>query len=161
MHSTIFQITTQRISKDCFLNENTLPQGDNSEFDYCREISEDERKTAINNLIETILPKGMFTLLNNDTIIYKGGAAEWYAKWVNRIQEKANKITPENITDWIGASYQLEEELKNPLGVGTRFYTEEHSFASYADQSGDFMRIICGFKDGTKLYIGGIIDYHY
>lgn len=71
MYSTIFQITTQRISKDCFLNENTLPQGVNSEFDYCREISEDERKTAINNLIETILPKGMFILLNKDTIIYK------------------------------------------------------------------------------------------
>lgn len=35
MHSKIFQITTTKVDKECYLNEDTLMQGDNSYFDYC------------------------------------------------------------------------------------------------------------------------------
>lgn len=34
MHSKIFQITTTKVDKECYLNEDTLMQGDNSYFDY-------------------------------------------------------------------------------------------------------------------------------
>ena len=30
MHSKIFQITTTKVDKECYLNEDTLMQGDNS-----------------------------------------------------------------------------------------------------------------------------------
>lgn len=35
MHSTIFQITTEKVEDGGLLNEDTLQQGDNSELDYC------------------------------------------------------------------------------------------------------------------------------
>ena len=40
MHAKVFQITKQRVSEDNILNENTLEQGDSSDYDYCSEISQ-------------------------------------------------------------------------------------------------------------------------
>ena len=50
MHSKIFQITETRVSKDNYLNEDTLTQGDDSFFDYCAEIDDEERQFHIDNL---------------------------------------------------------------------------------------------------------------
>ena len=77
MHSKIFQITETRVSKDNYLNEDTLTQGDDSFFDYCAEIDDEERQFHIDNLVNNILPKGMFELVSDDTIRYKGGAERW------------------------------------------------------------------------------------
>ena len=74
MHSKIFQITTTKVDKECYLNEDTLMQGDNSYFDYCCEIGEKERKYHIDILVNHILPTGMFELVDEDTIRYTGGA---------------------------------------------------------------------------------------
>ncbi|MBR8724086.1 hypothetical protein IX307_000307 [Bacteroides pyogenes] len=38
MHGKIFQITQEKPSKENFLNENTLNQGDGNYYDYCSEI---------------------------------------------------------------------------------------------------------------------------
>ncbi len=58
MHSRIFQIATERIDKECYLNEDTLTQGDDGYYDYCSEIDDDTRKEDIANLVEYALPKG-------------------------------------------------------------------------------------------------------
>lgn len=44
MHSRIFQISTEPIDKENYLNEDTLQQGDGSFYDYCSEIDEENRK---------------------------------------------------------------------------------------------------------------------
>lgn len=59
------------------MNEDTLEQGDGHYYDYCSEIDEEERKFHIANLIEKALPKGMFTLVGENTIRYNGGADKW------------------------------------------------------------------------------------
>ena len=41
MHSRIFQISTEPIDKENYLNEDTLQQGDGSFYDYCSEIDEE------------------------------------------------------------------------------------------------------------------------
>lgn len=109
MHSKIFQITVEKPSKDNFLNENTLEQGDGHYYDYCSEINEEDRKFHISNLIDSILPKGMFELVEDDTIRYNGGADKWKEEFVAALQEKAKEVTTENCTMWIGAVYQLEK----------------------------------------------------
>ena len=77
MHGKIFQITETRIDKDNYLNEDILEQGYGYYYDYCSEIDEEERKFHIANLIEKALPKGMFTLVAENTIRYNGGADKW------------------------------------------------------------------------------------
>lgn len=47
MHSKIFQITRTRVDKDDYMNEDTLMQGDDSFFDYCAEIDDEERQYHI------------------------------------------------------------------------------------------------------------------
>ncbi len=161
MHSKVFQITTKRVDKDCYLNEDTLMQGDNSSFDYCAEIDEEERKYHINNLINHILPKEMFELVSEDTIRYIGGAEKWKEDFIAGIHSKVEAIIPDRVQEWIGPVYQLEKYLKNPLETAYWFYMDEEGCQSFAEQSYEFMRQMCEFEPGTLLYIGGVIDYHF
>ena len=135
MHSKIFQITEERPLKDNILNDCTLEQGDGHYYDYCSEIDEEERKFHIDNLINNILPKGMFELVSDDTIRYNGGADKWKEEFVATLQEKAKAVTTENCTLWIGEVYQLEKYLKNPLDTGYQFYMDEQCINGAAEQS--------------------------
>lgn len=161
MHSTIFQITKTRVEKENFLNEDTLMQGDNSHFDYCAEMDDKVRKEEIDYLVNHILPKGMFELTSEDTILYKGGADKWKEDFVSEIRKKAEAITPDKVQDWIGPVYQLEKFLKDPLDTGYWFYTDAEGVQSYAEQSDEFLREVCDLEPDTTLYIGGVIDYHF
>lgn len=161
MHSKIFQIATTKVDKECYLNEDTLMQGDNSYFDYCCEIGEKERKYHIDILVNHILPTGMFELVDEDTIRYTGGAEKWKEDFVAGLRSKMEAVTPDTMLDYIGSVYQLEKYLKNPLETAYWFYTDADGMQSYAEQSYEFMREICGYEPGTLLYIGGVIDYHF
>lgn len=161
MHSTIFQITKTRVEKENFLNEDTLMQGDNSHFDYCAEMDDKVRKEEIDYLVNHILPKRMFELTSEDTILYKGGADKWKEDFVSEIRKKAEAITPDKVQDWIGPVYQLEKFLKDPLDTGYWFYTDAEGVQSYAEQSYEFLREVCDLEPDTTLYIGGVIDYHF
>ena len=108
MHSKIFQITTTKVDKECYLNEDTLMQGDNSYFDYCDKIDEEERKYHIDVLVNHILPKGMFELVDEDTIRYIGGAEKWKEEFVAGLRNKVEAVTPDTVQDWIGPVYQLK-----------------------------------------------------
>lgn len=161
MHSKIFQITEERPLKDNILNDCTLEQGDGHYYDYCSEIDVEERKFHIDNLINNILPKGMFTLVSEDTIRYNGGADKWKEDFVETLQEKAKAVTTENCTMWIGEVYQLEKYLKNPLDTGCQFYMDELCISGAAEQSYEFLRVASHLELGILLYIGGVIDCHF
>ncbi|KOO67050.1 hypothetical protein [Xylanibacter rarus] len=161
MHSKIFQITETKVAKDNYLNENTLEQGDGNYYDYCSEIDDNERKPHITNLVDNILPKGMFELVEADVIRYNGGADKWKEEFVAGINEMAKAITTDNCTWWVGAVYQLEKYLKNPLNTGYQFYMDEQGCSCHAEQSYEFLRTASQLEPGTLLYIGGVIDYHF
>ena len=76
-------------------------------------------------------------------------------------RNKVEAVTPDTVQDWIGPVYQLEKYLKNPLETAYWFYTDTEGAQSYAEQSYEFMREVCGCEPGTLLYIGGVIDYHF
>lgn len=56
MHSSIFQISTQPISKENYIDENTFIDGDFSFYDYCANMSDEQRKEEISDLVEYKLP---------------------------------------------------------------------------------------------------------
>ena len=89
MHGKVFQITTERIAKENYLNEDTLSQGDYSFYDYCANIDDEERKDEIGWLVEHALPKGMFSLTGEDTIRYEGGMERWKEEYVANVHRKA------------------------------------------------------------------------
>ncbi len=160
MHSTIFQITTEKVEDGGLLNEDTLQQGDNSELDYCSDIDEDDRRRRIEYLVNKILPEGMFTLIDENTIRYNGGVEAWLEEWVKLIKEKCSLVTAGNIREW-STLYYLKEAIDNPLDAGSRFYDDNSGYSSYSDKSGEFMKSLNDLEAGTLLYVGGVIDYHF
>ena len=161
MHSVIFQITTKKLSGSNLLNEDTISQGDGTPYDYCSELNDDERKNAIETLVNEVLPKGMFELTTPNSMIYKGGVVEWKQTCIDDIRTKAQALTLDNIIDWIGPIYQLEKAIKNPLGTNFQFYFDEEAFQCYAEESYELLRFVDGLKAGTVLYFGGVLDYHF
>lgn len=161
MHSKVFQITDERIDKEYFLDETTLTQGDGSYYDYCSDISEEERAEQIAILVDHVLPNGMFTLVGVDEMVYHGGAEKLKEKWVKAIHDKASAVNTNNVLDWIGAAYQLEKELKNPLHTDYHFYLSEETYQNYAEPSNELVKKICELKEGDHLFVGGVIDFHF
>jgi hypothetical protein len=161
MHSRVFQISTTQIDKENYLNEDTLNQGDNSFYDYCADISDEERKEEITNLVNSILPKGMFELVSEDTIRYTGdGMEQWKEKYVAEIRKKAEAITVENMFEW-SSTYYLKQAIDNPLDTGYHFYLNGDGCQSFTEPSFEFMLFVSSLEPGTLLYVGGVIDYHF
>ena len=160
MHSSVYQITTEKIKDGGLLDEDTLHQGDCSGLDYCSNIDDDERKERIENLVNNILPEGMFTLIDENTIRYNGGVEIWQEEWVKQIKEKCSLVTANNIQEW-RTLYYLQEAIENPLNVGSRFYDDNRGYFSYSEKSGEFMKSLNNLEAETLLYIGGVVDYHY
>ena len=123
MHSRIFQISTEPIDKENYLNEDTLQQGDGSFYDYCSEIDEENRKEDIANLVNHALPKGMFELISDDTMRYNGGIEQWKEEYVANIKKRANALTADNMLEW-GSTYYLKQAVENPLDVAYHFYLD-------------------------------------
>lgn len=159
MHAWIFQLSEERI--EGYLCEDTLLQGDGSDYDYCAAISEEERKRAVCSLMEDILPLGMFRLKDETTLVYQGGFELWKREWVERIQTKAAKVNTENVMNVCGEVYQLENELQNPLDTDAHFYLCNDDYQTFAEKSAELMRMVKHLKEGDELYIGGIIDFHF
>ena len=159
MHSKIIQITTNKAIE--LLNENTLYQDNFSQYDYCSEISNDTRQEVIKDLVNNVLPKGMFTFIAPDTLRYNGSIEEWEKEFVATIQQKAQEITVNNWSEWAGETYKLEKYLKNPLETSYQFYTGKYVEEPFAECSRDFMQMVKKLHKGDILYIGGVIDYHF
>ena len=158
MHGKIFQITTSKVDEDCRLTENTIEQGDGTDYDYCSEIDDEERQECISYLVDEILPTGMFELVAENVLRYNGGIEEWTEKFVSNIRLGACEITTGNAYKFVGPVYQLVKQLKNPLHTGWQFYMDEGGTQSYAEESYEFMCAVSNKKPVTLLYIGGVND---
>ena len=159
MHAWIFQLSEERI--EGYLCEDTLLQGNGCDYDYCVAISEEERKRAVCSLVDDILPLGMFRLKDETTLVYQGGFEQWKREWVERIQTKAVKVNTENVMNFCGKVYQLENELQNPLDTAAHFYLCNDDYQTFAEKSAELMRRMEHLTEGDELYIGGIIDFHF
>ena len=142
MHSRIFQISTEPIDKENYLNEDTLQQGDGSFYDYCSEIDEENRKEDIANLVNYALPNGMFELISDDTMRYNGGIEQWKEEYVANIKKRADALTADNMLEW-GSTYYLKQAVENPLDVAYHFYLDGDGCQSFAEQSFAFMEFVC------------------
>ena len=123
MHSRIFQISTEPIVKENYLNEDTLYQGDGSFYDYCSNIDDIERKENIACLVKDILPMGMFELLGDDAMRYNGGLEQWKEEYVTNIHKRADALTVENMLEW-SSTYYLKRAIINPLDTEYHFYLD-------------------------------------
>ena len=160
MHSKIFQITKEQAKRENYLNEDTLVQGDTAHIDYCVEIGEKEREQSIACLVNDVLPKGMFTRLGANILRYNGGMGQWIEQAIANIHEKVATLTSEKFF-YDNRLRELKEAVINPLDTSFLFYMDSEGEQSITETSYDFMFYVSGLEEGTLLYIGGVIDYHF
>ena len=110
MHAWIYQISDAPIKEA--INEDTLYQGDGTDYDYCAAITEEGRKSAIEALKGYILLSGMFRQIDDTTFEYQGDIDEWKAQWVERIQDLASQLNVENVLKFVGHSYKTRKSVK-------------------------------------------------
>lgn len=70
MHSNIYQVSTEKISKDQFITEATFSDCDYSFFDWCANLPEEERNKPLTNLLITFYQKVCFqeTVMNHEQL---------------------------------------------------------------------------------------------
>ncbi len=161
MHGTIYQISTEPVDLDDYISEDTVSVGDMAGFDYLYDTEEEERQERIQNLVENVLPKGMFIIATDgEAIVYQGGFTKWRKSYLELLRAKTADINEDNIMEWIGPSYQLQKAIVNPLGCGSYFVTEASGGYGTAERSRDLMLMVGKLETGAKLYIGAILGYH-
>ncbi len=77
------------------------------------------------------------------------------------IHRKALGVNENNVMKLVGETYLLEKEIKNPLHTDSHFYLEGEGYQTFAEPSAELMRLVDDMKVGDRLYIGGIIDFHF
>lgn len=117
MHSTIYQISTEPIVENDYLNSDRIVAGENASISYLYENSEDGRKFDIRFLLEHILPKGMFTPIEESTLTYNGGFAMWRKSHFDNIKAISAELTPANVMKWNGPIGQLKKPLSIRLAL--------------------------------------------
>lgn len=160
MHSTIYQISTEPIAERDLLRVDNIVTGEMASISYICENTEDGRNFDIKRLVEHILPKGMFTLSDDNTITYNGGFNMWRKSHFDKIKALSAQLKPANVMKYNGPIGELKKAIVNPLGTAALFVTDFYGGAGTAECSADLMDMVSELKKGDKLYLGAILGYH-
>jgi len=158
MHSKIFQITKEKLSKEEYITENTfydhLPEG----ADYVQNLSKEEAEACLSWVDEML--KGIFTRKGRELTFI--GVETFIGEWVEKIKESANALTVENMKDSLTLFRHKMLCERTHKDVWFLVYQGADG-EEYADFFADFIWYLHAteVKKGTKFYIGGIVDYHF
>lgn len=160
MHSTIYQISTEPIAEKDLLRIDNIVAGEMASISYVYDNPEEGREHDIKNLMELILPKGMFTLTEEDILTYNGGFGMWRKAHFDNIKALSAQLKPANVMKYKGPIGELKKAIVNPLGTAALFVTDFYGGAGTAECSADLMDMVSELKKGDKLYLGAILGYH-
>lgn len=166
MHSRIFQLSTKRLPKDEWIDDNYFVD-DYAYFgiDYTGE-SED-RKGDIEWLKE-ILPEKMFkvegnkiTIINNGECLFGEYKKDLIKKATNLIFE-AGEEPGAVLHSFVGVgAYEISQRAKRIIDTDMLFSIEGWNNLGYSNDLVEYAHFV--FKNGKSktLYINGILDYHF
>lgn len=158
MHAKIYQVTREELSRDEYITFDSYEPLQVSNYcDYTGEVYEYEEEDCLKSL-DRIL-EGVF-YREGRTLTYVG-AENFMYEFVEAIKKSASELTVEKMKDW-----RTMFALKRLLDETHIEY--EHRFVFGPDQEafpeslGEFMQeVYVTLKPGDKLYVGGIVDFHY
>lgn len=156
MHAKIYQISRERLNADEFITMSDLTESDM--ISCCADYFDDVNENEYDDLYQwvgEILSKAGF-LREGDALIYQG-AERFMQEWVDAIKAAATVLETAIMKKWM-PMYRLKNVIDNThLGINHRFYMNEECMSF-----GEFMRdVFADLNPGDKLYLGGIVDFHY
>ena len=160
MHSLIYQISTKAVNADDLLDTDNITEGEGVSFGYIYESGDEHRNNDIIDLVESCLPTGMFSINDDLTLTFNGGAEQWRSSYLARVKEAAESMTEANIMDYAGPVYNIQKAILNPLNTDLLFVMDFGAGMGIAEQSREFMRFVMMLKAGDTIHIGSILGYH-
>ena len=162
MHSKIFQISSKPISKKDYTDPSTYDDNSSDFADYIGvEVADDEREQYIGYLADNL--KDIFTPVGRGVLAYKGEDAmrKFKQEWADAIKQQAEELTADNIL----CNYRLYR-ISNAIDathIGTNYRVDiEDWCGGRADPFAELIEWAAyQLKEGDRIYIGAIIDYHY
>lgn len=115
MHSYIFQISKNPISKENYLSADAAFERAERHACFACEVDDTKRREAINGLVSEWPPSGLFEGNEDGSFTYLGG----YQKWVNDffipyVREAAKAMIADKIAlSGLGSSYEVVKRIEN------------------------------------------------
>lgn len=157
MHSKIFQLGTTPITPDEYVRPSNFYENSSGFADYIGgELNDKERKVYCQYLAEA-LPE-LFDHIDDYTLRYKG-MGTFLEEWVNAIQEMANSLSTDNILQELNLYRMKLLTYNTHRNLDYRFYLDEWN--GWAGPASDLIEFLNTLKEGTLLYVGAVIDYHF
>lgn len=153
MHGRIFEIREERLPREEWMNETYFYDEDTSFADYYKD-SED-REGDLQWLKQT-LPPSMFRMEGDEIEVISDGK-EVIEKWIERMKEEINKLDYESVL-MFPTTNLIKYKMKGMLHEDFMFCTD---YADYCHDSTEFAKDCINNYQGKKLYVCGIIDYHW
>ena len=157
MHSKIYQIGLEPISKENYISSTDFYENSGDFADYIGdEYPEKERLEAAEGLAE-LFPE-LFDYVGDGTLRYKG-MGTFLQDWADKIHSLAGEITKDNIIKGLHRFLLSCLTERTHKEINSRFYIEEWN--GYAGPAADLIEFLGKQKEGTLLYVGAIIDFHF
>lgn len=153
MHNDIYQVSTKPITADNFINEDYFDYNDWSDFaDYLDDRYEEDETLDV--AYSNFPLMGIFER-DGDCLTYLG-EGDIRKRWMDFINDKM--VNEETVTDSM-QRFSLRAFIEQPF-THDRFCIED--WAMCPQTSGDFLTyVLKKLKKGDKLYLGGVVDFHY
>lgn len=136
--------------REDYIEESDFYEGYSHLIDYCSEISEKEEEEALSYL--PFILEGLCEVNGRELTVVDSTA--FFREWRDYLVDIASHVFSDS------SLWELENSCKRThKDIWTLFYTS--GWANIAEPFSAFAEYVSGLKPGTKLYVCGILDYHW
>lgn len=154
MHGRIFEIREERLPREEWMNESSFYEEETGSWcDWMRD-SEDRKDDL--NWLKSALPSSIFKVRGGVIEVISDGK-EYIEEWIEGLKKQIDELTTEKAKT-SSAVHSIKRNLEDMIDVDFMFYTD---YTPYPHLSTEFIRDCINNYQGKKLYVCGIIDYHY
>lgn len=163
MHSKIYQVSNSPLNGErSYFNDDYLNEYDQYAIgaDYFSTLDRDECKRWLSDypLYPTLFSRDTTQIFENgcDVFIYNGNAPAVLDAWARELTDLIAKFTSDKNDS--RALYHIKRKCEYLYGDHDRFYWD--NTCELLD-SVSFCQLLTNMKEGDKIYVGGIIDFHW
>lgn len=161
MHSRIFQIEDEPISKDDRICSDTIPEWFTSSIaDYVDDVDDKYRDGDIEWLMGTDF--GKVCKRDGDKITFKVDVIDFFESYFNQFADTVKKLSDINIDQFIGAFKPSKDSLDSLMYQLKEAYDDKYGFyVWYCDELYTMQSWMRQVKPAGVYYLGGVVDYYF
>lgn len=160
MHSTIIQLSEKPIGRCEWASEDDFYSDIYCKVDYCTLLDGEERSERINDLnssndlFSQIFKQGT----GNEAFVFRGKKSLFEVRqtWIGEIRRALGSMADGNSFD----TFRLLHAVNRPCGIYTLFCLPSWT-GNCAVYPSELLEWLNTIEDGTTIYVGAVLDYHF